>query len=674
MNEKNRQILALILVFVLTTAGTAVVLSFEPSESGDEKANEETLLKESSPPVASMYASNTEPEIGQEVIFNASSSYDLDGTIQYYVFNFGDHTEELNTTDPVALHIFEDVGDFQVSLVVIDDTNTMSTNEMSIIISVQPISEIDEIQPSTRSLDNEKEAEEFLKEDPLSEVPEIPINEQEMEKEEYNTEQMLEEIPKAESSEFRDILGREEKPVLETPEPELDLEVVETDLENLTKSNRGMDFAERNLGLEPKFINEVTKQEVTVDNFESASQQVKPLKEIKDNYGKFKGPTPSNLLKKHTNSKFLLAVDVNVFDNNSDGNNEFAKFNSVAYELKGSKKAPVYESFYFFHMVVHDNDSDGNPEFVKIDGFGYESYDRNLDGNVEFAYAHVVRIVMVDSDDNGEPNFVSFFEGEFMKVDANSNGNAELKKANFREMLILNNGTTQQPNFLRSNKWGFVAVDKNNDSNKEYALVYGERFVAWDNDTSNEQFDFVRYQFFFHIRIDKNDDSVPEIEKTGYEKWLFLNQDGDENPNLIAYDKIYISRNRKTALRFVHGEKVRVFDNDSNGNFDYASSEKFSYLFRDRDNDGNKEFEGLYYQSFRAWDNKTGENESDPTGDGEVDYVVANSITYTASDQNDDGKKESERVVLRFYLLDNDHSDGTSGEVYMEYDSASDGE
>jgi len=669
MEEKNRQVLTLIVVFMIGMAGTAAILGFDSGDPDDDEPM--AREQENSLPVASMYASDTEPTIGDEVSFDASSSQDADGEIENYLFDFGDGSDAVNTTEAMVTHVFEDIDNFDVTLRVMDSNRTFSTNTMKIVVTVVPMEELDDINPSHRSLEDEEEAEEFLNHDPLSGVPEVPFTEEEQAREEYDTEHITNNIPAPARDDFENVLGTEEKPSPEWPDPDFQLDLDETDLENLATYKKGMEFAQQSGELGDQFVSDLATDEVTEENFDDIGHGTKPVKKIKTDYRKVKNASAKATPAKHASYKTSYVVDANTFDNDTDGNNEFSGYKAVSYEMVGHRHQPVYESFAVFHMVSWDNDSDGNPEFIRITGFSYESYDKNGDGNVEFANVHIVTVVVADGDDDGQPNFARFFEGEFMTVDANSNGSAELKKGDFREVIIHNNGTTEHPSFLKSSKWGFVAVDRKNKTpeNNEYSLVYGEKLVSWDNDTSEKQANFARYEFFLYIRMDTNDDGVAGMEQAAYEKWVVVNLDGDANPNRILYDKIYTLREGNKGTGFIHGEKVRIFDNDTNGHFDYAGFEKFSYFYRDKDNDGNREFEGLHYEGIKAWDNKTGDNGSDPHGDGEVDYLVAGTITYTGRDANDDGEKEKEHFILVFYVLDNDDSDGSSGEFHVKYDS-----
>jgi len=68
--------------------------------------------------------------------FNASKSYDPDGNIVSYSWNFGDGTPVVNETDPITTHIFQLPGDRTVTLTVTD--NSGLTNSTSQLIKVLP--------------------------------------------------------------------------------------------------------------------------------------------------------------------------------------------------------------------------------------------------------------------------------------------------------------------------------------------------------------------------------------------------------------------------------------------------------------------------------------------------------------------------------------------------------
>jgi len=88
------------------------------------------------PLVASFAYSPTTPLVGQSVTFNASASYDPDGTITQYSWNFGDNTK-VNETDSISTHTYAAVGTYNVTLTVTDDDE--QTDTTSAIVAVKPI-------------------------------------------------------------------------------------------------------------------------------------------------------------------------------------------------------------------------------------------------------------------------------------------------------------------------------------------------------------------------------------------------------------------------------------------------------------------------------------------------------------------------------------------------------
>jgi parallel beta-helix repeat protein len=72
----------------------------------------------------------------QVITFDASNSYDPDGSISYYRWNFGDGTSELLTKSPD--HIYRNPGNYEVTLTVIDDNGTSDISFANVIISASP--------------------------------------------------------------------------------------------------------------------------------------------------------------------------------------------------------------------------------------------------------------------------------------------------------------------------------------------------------------------------------------------------------------------------------------------------------------------------------------------------------------------------------------------------------
>jgi PKD repeat protein len=63
---------------------------------------------------------------GEVIYFNASGSYDPDGSIESYFWDFGDGT---NATGMTVEHAFDEAGNYTVILTVTDDDGASSTDD-----------------------------------------------------------------------------------------------------------------------------------------------------------------------------------------------------------------------------------------------------------------------------------------------------------------------------------------------------------------------------------------------------------------------------------------------------------------------------------------------------------------------------------------------------------------
>jgi len=78
------------------------------------------------PPIADFTFMPEQPEAGELVLFNASSSWDFDGEIVAYSWDFnGDGSPDASTV--TAEHIFPSPGTFSVSLTVTDNSGASDT-------------------------------------------------------------------------------------------------------------------------------------------------------------------------------------------------------------------------------------------------------------------------------------------------------------------------------------------------------------------------------------------------------------------------------------------------------------------------------------------------------------------------------------------------------------------
>jgi len=89
------------------------------------------------PPVSSFTESATSVPTGTTIYFNASASYDPDGSIVSYFWNFGDHT---NATGINVSHAYAKDGNYTVTLTVTDnDGSTASSSDTKNILNRSPI-------------------------------------------------------------------------------------------------------------------------------------------------------------------------------------------------------------------------------------------------------------------------------------------------------------------------------------------------------------------------------------------------------------------------------------------------------------------------------------------------------------------------------------------------------
>ena len=91
------------------------------------------------PPVASFTYTPSEPLVGQTVTFNASESYDTDGTIVSYAWSFGDATS-ITETDAVTTHVYTEDETYDVTLTVTDDDGLTDSTWKT--VTVLPIHDV----------------------------------------------------------------------------------------------------------------------------------------------------------------------------------------------------------------------------------------------------------------------------------------------------------------------------------------------------------------------------------------------------------------------------------------------------------------------------------------------------------------------------------------------------
>jgi len=90
------------------------------------------------PPVASFTYSPQHPEVNENITFNASLSYDPDGTIVNYEWDFGDGNIT-STTEEIINHSYSEAGIYEVTLTVTDNDGAKnSTTKMITVMPAKP--------------------------------------------------------------------------------------------------------------------------------------------------------------------------------------------------------------------------------------------------------------------------------------------------------------------------------------------------------------------------------------------------------------------------------------------------------------------------------------------------------------------------------------------------------
>ncbi len=100
------------------TSGIHTVRLKVTDETGLAGTVEVTITIENTPPLASCRFSSDSPVVGEWIIFDASASFDPDGRLVDFVWDFGDGTSTRGTR---VGHAYDSVGVYSVRLTIEDD-------------------------------------------------------------------------------------------------------------------------------------------------------------------------------------------------------------------------------------------------------------------------------------------------------------------------------------------------------------------------------------------------------------------------------------------------------------------------------------------------------------------------------------------------------------------------
>lgn len=106
------------------TSGIHTVSLKVTDETGLAGTAEVTITIENTPPLASCRFSSDSPVVGEWTLFDASASFDPDGRLVDFVWDFGDGTSTRGTR---VGHAFDSVGVYSVRLTIEDDAGATAS-------------------------------------------------------------------------------------------------------------------------------------------------------------------------------------------------------------------------------------------------------------------------------------------------------------------------------------------------------------------------------------------------------------------------------------------------------------------------------------------------------------------------------------------------------------------
>ncbi len=113
-----------------------VTLVAQDDDGADSQPFTKMITLVNLPPIAVAKASKLEAEVGENIIFDASESYDLDGVISSLKWDFGDGAMDFGES---IKHSYNKKGTFTVTLFVTDDSELSASTSLIIIIHEPPL-------------------------------------------------------------------------------------------------------------------------------------------------------------------------------------------------------------------------------------------------------------------------------------------------------------------------------------------------------------------------------------------------------------------------------------------------------------------------------------------------------------------------------------------------------
>jgi len=126
---------------VIHVYGTAenYTVTLTVTDSEELNNSQSKLIKVGKSPISSFTYSPDFPFVGDIVTFDASGSYDPDGYIISYLWDFGDGSPQVNETNPLTTHNYATGGNYTVTLVVTDNEGLSDINTKIVTVNKAPV-------------------------------------------------------------------------------------------------------------------------------------------------------------------------------------------------------------------------------------------------------------------------------------------------------------------------------------------------------------------------------------------------------------------------------------------------------------------------------------------------------------------------------------------------------
>ncbi|MDH5635901.1 MAG: PKD domain-containing protein [Candidatus Bathyarchaeota archaeon] len=128
--------------------GTYAVTLTITDNDGLKDLAQDTISIQNRPPIAQFTESATTVYTGETVYFNASDSYDPDGHIINYLWNFGDGNITVETS-PTITHTYKAFGNYSVILKVTDNDNFYDSSALPLTVNNVDVAIVDVIVSAT---------------------------------------------------------------------------------------------------------------------------------------------------------------------------------------------------------------------------------------------------------------------------------------------------------------------------------------------------------------------------------------------------------------------------------------------------------------------------------------------------------------------------------------------